>query len=173
MVAEDDRHESHAAGGDRHGDPATTVVDCVQLDANVDDLDPRLWPDVIRLLLDAGAHDAWVTPIVMKKGRPAVTLSVLGEASSADVLRRIVFAETSTLGLRETAIRKHELTRSFDEVVIDGQQIAVKTAYGSDGEVVNRSVEWSDVVAAADALGQPLDRIRARAEAAAWTEGTT
>ncbi|MEM9746605.1 MAG: nickel insertion protein [Actinomycetota bacterium] len=173
MVAEDDRHESHAAGDGRPRGPATTIVACVQLDANVDDLDPRLWPDVIRLLLDAGAHDAWITPIVMKKGRPAVTLSVLGDESAADELRRIVFAETSTLGLRETAILKHELARSFDEVVIDGHRIAVKIAHGTDGDIVNRSVEWSDVVAAADALGQPIDQVRARAEAAAWTEEAT
>lgn len=161
---------SDAAAEDAPVDLTTRVVECVQLDANVDDLDPRVWPEVIRLLLDAGAHDAWVTPIVMKKGRPAVTLSVLGDQATADALRSVVFAETSTIGLRETTIRKRELARSVGEVVVDGQRIAVKTAFGENGDVVNRSVEWSDVVSAAEALGQPIDHVRARAEAAAWPE---
>ena len=69
--------------------------------ANVDDLDPRLWPAVLGRLLDAGAADAWLTPILMKKGRPAHTLSVLTDDEHADAVRRVVFTESSTIGLRE------------------------------------------------------------------------
>ena len=71
------------------------------MSANVDDLDPRLWPAVLGRLLDAGADDAWLIPIVMKKGRPAHTLCVLTDDEHADAVRRIVFTESSTIGLRE------------------------------------------------------------------------
>ena len=81
--------------------------DCVQLEANVDDLDPRIWPHVIEQLLAAGADDAWITPIVMKKGRPAFTLGVLSGPDALDDVRSVVLAETNSIGLREWTLTKH------------------------------------------------------------------
>ena len=132
---------------------------------NVDDLDPRIWPQVLARLLDAGAADAWLTPILMKKGRPAYTLSVLTGRSKADAVRRVVFAETSAIGLRETPVTKHALDRSFGTVEIDGRPIAVKIA-SHDGVVVNVQPEYDDVVAAADRLGRPVKAVLAAAVAA-------
>lgn len=129
-----------------------------QVEANVDDLDPRIWPRIIELLLAAGADDAWITPIVMKKGRPAFTLGVLcGDDVIGDV-RRIIFTETSSIGLRETTVTKHALPRSFDSVEVDGHPIAIKRAE-YDGAEVNRSVEWDDVVRVADALGMSANDV--------------
>ena len=136
------------------------------LETNVDDLDPRLWPGVIAALLEAGASDAWLTPILMKKGRPAHTLSVLVAADRADVVRREVYRQTSTIGLRETRVAKHELDRSMASIVVDGQEVAVKVAR-LDGEVVNVQPEFEDVAAAARALGRPVKVVMAEAVAAA------
>ena len=92
------------------------------LETNVDDLDPRLWPGVLAALMEAGAGDAWLTPILMKKGRPAHTLSVLVAADRADVVRREVHRQTSTIGLREQPVGKHELDREMTSVEVDGHR---------------------------------------------------
>ncbi len=135
-------------------------------EANIDDLDPRIWPVVIAALLEAGASDAWLTPILMKKGRPAHTLSVLVAADRADVVRREIHRQTSTIGLREQVIAKHELDREMTTVEIDGQQVAVKVAR-LGGEVLNVQPEFEDVAAAARALGRPVKTVMAEAVAAA------
>lgn len=147
----------------------TPVEQALQYDANVDDLDPRVWPHVIDKLLAAGAHDAWVTPIVMKKGRPAFTLSAMCSDADAEAVRRVIFLETSTIGLRETALQKFVLQRASSDVAVDSATIGVKTAF-LDGQPVNRSVEWDDVVAAADALGLSAKEVLAAATAAATSQ---
>jgi uncharacterized protein (DUF111 family) len=144
----------------------TSTEPAIQYDANVDDLDPRLWPGVIDSLLAAGAHDAWVTPILMKKGRPAFTVSALCSATDAEAVRRVIFTETSTIGLREREIRKYVLPREQRRVDVDGQAVGVKTAF-LDGTPVNRSVEWDDVAAAAHSLGLSPKEVLAAATAAA------
>ncbi len=138
------------------------------LSTNVDDLDPRLWPPVLAALLDAGASDAWLTPILMKKGRPAHTLSVLVRAELLDTVRAEVFRQTSTIGVREMAIGKTELERQMRSVEVAGHQVAVKLAL-LDGEVVNAQPEYEDVAAAAAATGRPINDVLAEAIAAAQT----
>jgi uncharacterized protein (TIGR00299 family) protein len=134
----------------------------LQIEANVDDLDPRVWPSAIAAVLSAGASDAWVTPITMKKGRPAFTLGVLCTIDRAVEVRDEVFRQTSTIGLREFAVTKRALAREEGAVEIDGHRIRVKTA--SSGETVtNRSVEWDDVVAAATDLGRSPKDVLAEA----------
>jgi uncharacterized protein (DUF111 family) len=132
----------------------------------VDDLDPRLWPVVLAVLLEVGASDAWLTPILMKKGRPAHTLSVLVTAERADAVRREIYRQTSTLGIREQRVGKHELDRSMTTVDLDGNSVAVKVAR-LDGEVVNVQPEFEDVAAAARALGRPVKALMAEATARA------
>ena len=134
--------------------------------ANVDDLDPRLWPVVIERLLAAGAVDAWLTPILMKKGRPAHTVHAMCAISKADGVRRVLFEETSTIGVRTTAVGKHALAREFIDVDVDGQHVRVKLAR-QDGELLNVAPEFDDVVRAAAALGRPVKSVLAQAAAAA------
>jgi uncharacterized protein (TIGR00299 family) protein len=146
-----------------------TTVDApvteVMYETNVDDLDPRIWPQVLARLLEAGAADAWLTPILMKKGRPAHTLSVLVSSARAEPVRSVILTETSAIGLRESAITKHAADRAFASVDVAGQRIHLKIArYG--GQVVNVQPEYDDVVAAAAALGRPVKTVLAMAIAA-------
>jgi uncharacterized protein (TIGR00299 family) protein len=136
------------------------------IEANVDDLDPRLWPGVLDTLLAAGAADAWLTPILMKKGRPAHTVSALVSPEAAPAVRHAMLSGTSTIGVRMTAVSKHGLDRSWITVDIGGQEVRVKLAY--DGDVrMNLSPEFEDVAAAARALALPVKDVLARATAAA------
>ncbi len=137
----------------------------LQIETNIDDLDPRLWPQVIAALLAAGASDAWLTPILMKKGRPAHTLSVLVAADRAAQVRETIFRHTTTIGVREVPLGKHSLDREMVSVEVDGRTIAVKLAR-HDGTLVNAQPEFDDVVRAAEALGRPVSEVLADASAA-------
>jgi uncharacterized protein (TIGR00299 family) protein len=148
------------------GAAANDAGGAMLLETNVDDLDPRIWPVVIAALLEAGASDAWLTPILMKKGRPAHTLSVLVAGDRADVVRREIHRQTSTIGLREQVVGKRELDREMTTVELDGHRVAVKVAR-LDGEVLNVQPEFEDVAAAARALGRPVKAVMAEAVAAA------
>jgi uncharacterized protein (TIGR00299 family) protein len=148
--------------------PGTQVRPPLLIETNVDDLDPRVWPAVIAALLDAGASDAWLTPILMKKGRPAHTLSVLVAADRAEQVRAAIFRQTSTIGLREQPLAKHALDREMVTVEVDGQRIAVKLAR-HDGVLVNAQPEYDDVVRAAAALGRPVNDVLLDATAASRT----
>ncbi|EON25770.1 MULTISPECIES: nickel pincer cofactor biosynthesis protein LarC [Nocardioides] len=132
------------------------------IESNIDDLDPRVWPSVIAALLEAGASDAWLTPILMKKGRPAHTLSVLTSSAAADAVRAAIWRHTSTIGVREIPLAKHALDREMVQVDVDGHTIDVKLA-SHDGEVVNAQPEWDDVARAALALGRPVNDVLAEA----------
>jgi pyridinium-3,5-bisthiocarboxylic acid mononucleotide nickel chelatase len=145
------------------------------LETNVDDLDPRLWPSVLQTLFGAGASDAWLTPILMKKGRPAYTLSVLTRSELAEEVARAVFTETSAIGLRETRVRKQALQREFAAVDVAGQRINVKLARHR-GKVINIQPEYDDVAAAAAGTGRPLKAVLAEAIAASahfWESDST
>ncbi|GAA4519788.1 LarC family nickel insertion protein [Brachybacterium paraconglomeratum] len=134
---------------DAHDTPTTAV----QLEANVDDLDPRLWPRVIDDLLDQGALDAWHTPITMKRGRPAVTIHALVREGAEAEMSALLMDRTGSLGVRRHRVERTIRTREFTEVEVRGQRIAVKVARDADGAVMRREPEFRDVAAAARTLG--------------------
>ncbi|MCW2504508.1 MAG: uncharacterized protein JWO79_2792 [Actinomycetia bacterium] len=154
------------------GEPVSRAPlgEAVVLEANVDDLDPRLWPPVLAALLDAGASDAWLTPILMKKGRPAHTLHVLASPDRMPQVRAAVFTHTSTIGLRIVTVSKHALDRETASITVGGHPIRIKLARDS-GALVNASIEYEDAATAATALGLPVKVVLARATAAAADAG--
>ncbi len=159
-----DGPEVPAADGDERG--ATMVL----LEANVDDLDPRVWPSVLRALLAAGAVDAWLQPINMKKGRPAHTLAVLCTPHVGADLRLAVLDLTTTLGVRQTVVQRWALRRGWADVVVEDQRVAVKVAH-QDGRIVHATPEFEDVDSAATRLGRPVRDVLQAASAAAVRSG--
>ncbi|TWH75237.1 nickel pincer cofactor biosynthesis protein LarC [Modestobacter roseus] len=152
--------------GEPAGQPEGPETEGLLLETNVDDLDPRLWPGVLADLLAAGASDAWLTPILMKKGRPAHTLSVLCRPAAVAAVQAVVFAGTSTIGLRVQPVRKVVLQRVPGSVEVLGSRVGVKVA-GLDGQVLNVSVEFDDVAALARRTGLPVKEVLRVATAAA------
>ena len=138
----------------------------VVLEANIDDLDPRLWPGVLDALLAAGASDSWLTPILMKKGRPAHTLSALCRPEVVPDVQAAVFATTSTIGLRVVPVGKVALERTSSSVEVLGGRVGVKVA-SSGGRALNVSVEYEDVAALAREHGLPVKEVLRAATAAA------
>ena len=90
----------------------------------------RRWPTPSQALLDAGAHDAWITPVVMKKGRPGHTVSALADPALADAVRAVLEAETGTLGVRGAVLERWPATTGMDEVEVDGAPVRVKVSPG-------------------------------------------
>jgi pyridinium-3,5-bisthiocarboxylic acid mononucleotide nickel chelatase len=144
--------------------------DAVLLEANVDDLDPRLWPGVLANLMAAGASDAWLVPILMKKGRPAHTLCVLAKPGLTARLRDQIFRDTTTLGVREGPLRKTVAARAFTTMTVAGGAVSVKVGH-ADGVIVQVMPEFDDVAAVARATGRPERAILQEALAAATNAG--
>ena len=156
-------------------DPATPTglpapVRMTMLEANVDDLDPRLWPGVLSALLEARAADAWLVPILMKKGRPAHQLGVLCADQDADMLLGAVLRLVPTLGVRRYPVDRVALDRAWTPVDVNGHEIRIKVG-SSGGRVRTATPEFEDVRRAAAALDLPEREVLDRARGAAAVQG--
>jgi pyridinium-3,5-bisthiocarboxylic acid mononucleotide nickel chelatase len=139
----------------------------VLIEANVDDLDPRLWPGVLTSLIRAGAADAWLIPILMKKGRPAHTVAVMARADQAADLRHLLLALTSTIGVRETTVRKTALPRGWVDLIIADSRLSMKIAHHG-GRIWQVTPEFDDLEQASIELGvSPLTLLEQTMAAAA------
>lgn len=143
--------------------PTTDVTGrrCRLIETNVDDVTGEVLAHTIERLLAAGAHDAWATPIVMKKGRPAHTVSALCDDAGFDAVRSVMIAETGTLGVRAIDLARWPQQRDERVVEVDGHRISVKV-----GDQRTKA-ENDDARAAAIATGRPLRDILRAAEHAA------
>ena len=140
---------------------ALTVAEC-----NIDDMSGEVWPYVQEKLMAAGALDAWITPIIMKKGRPAQMLSVLMHPQDLPVLEKIILTETTTLGMRYYDVARHCSERSFIEVTLPQGSVKVKFSQAG-GQILNIAPEFEDCRKLAEASKMPLKKIMQMAAAAA------
>ncbi len=161
LVETDDEPVTTPAGAGAGLSARPRTEAAVVLATNLDDVTPELLGHLLTRLIDAGADDAWVVPIGMKKNRPGHELRVLCRPDRADGLETVIFAETGTLGLRRELVAKQVLERIWRTVTVRGHEIRVK--FGPHGA----KAEHDDLVAASRATGAPLRLLGAEAVAAA------
>ena len=134
------------------------------VETNIDDSTPEALAYLAEQLIDAGANDAWLLPVIMKKGRPGVIVTVLCPRSEIDKYSDIIFQESSTFGVRVSYIERHCLERRLEKVVTPYGDIQVKIGL-LHGKVVSASPEYKDCRRAAEEHGVPLhDVYRTAAE---------
>ena len=147
----------------RPAEGATNVL----VECNLDDLDPRVLPTVIERLLAAGALDAYVTPIVMKKGRPGHLITALAAPETMEAAVQVLLRDTTSLGCRITTVAKRTLQRRMEEAVTPWGTVPVKVAL-LEGQVLRRMPEFDACAELAKRAGVPVRDVLAAAGA---TEG--
>lgn len=146
-------------------DPAAAPL--VQLECNIDDMSPELYGHVMELALERGALDCWLTPIIMKKGRPATAIGVLCEREREDLLTRLLLTETTTLGVRVQQAGRQALARESRIIETTYGPIRVKLAL-LDGRVLRAKPEYEDCRRISREQGVPIQEIQAQV----WAEVT-
>jgi len=132
------------------------------LECNIDDMNPEYYDHVLDRLLAAGALDAWLTPVQMKKNRPGTLLSVLCPPPLALRLKELLFIETTTLGVRDYPVQRTALVREVLSVITRYGEVAVKIAY-FQGRPLRGKPEYEDCKRLALEQGVPLQAVYADA----------
>ncbi|RMG05364.1 MAG: nickel pincer cofactor biosynthesis protein LarC [Nitrospirae bacterium] len=125
----------------------------LQIETNIDDMNPQAYEYIMSRLFQAGALDVYLTNVIMKKGRPGVVLNVLSEKETADALTTILFRETTTLGIR---------IKEVDRICLPREVITKETPYGTVRFKVSEkglTPEYEDCKEIAKSTGKPLIQI--------------
>ncbi|RJP79763.1 MAG: nickel pincer cofactor biosynthesis protein LarC [Candidatus Zixiibacteriota bacterium] len=129
------------------------------LETNIDDMNPEFYPHVIERLLEAGAMDAYLAPLIMKKGRPGVLLSALYGEDKAEAILDVIYRETSTLGLRIQRVERLKLPRRA--IIVDTELGPVKGKAAEWQGRVRLTPEYEDCRRLAREKGVPLQDVYA------------
>jgi uncharacterized protein (TIGR00299 family) protein len=132
----------------------------VELETNLDDVTGEQLGLAVATVIESGALDAWVSPVTMKKGRPAHVLHVLVDVADLGRLRKEIERLTGTLGVRATKLERWPVARRMEQVVVDGMTIRMKVSAG------RAKPEFDDVAAVAEKTGAPVHDVSSRAEEA-------
>lgn len=130
------------------------------LETNIDNMNPEIYSVLFPKLLENQALDVFVTPIIMKKNRPANILSVLCHESEVENLQGLIFSETTTLGIRKYKVEREELQRSFKKVSTAYGEVTVKCAY-KDGKLLKFAPEFEDCRRIAEQYHLPVMQVLA------------
>jgi len=150
--------------GKRAHDAAGTSI--VQVECEIDDMNPQLFGPLIDRVLAAGALDVFYTPVQMKKNRPGVLVTVLAPVDARETVSGLLFAETTTIGVRYQTMTREVLDREVVTVETPLGAIRFKVA-SRRGRVLNAAPEFDDCSRLAAEKGLPLKEVHALA-LAAW-----
>jgi uncharacterized protein (TIGR00299 family) protein len=147
--------------------PASTdgFNDIMVIEANIDDMTPQNFAYVTERLLEAGALDVCTIPVQMKKGRSGFILQVLSPMNRCDVLSRLIFQETTSIGLRQYAAKRSALERKMVPVETRHGRVMMKVSL-QDGKVVSSTPEYEDCARIAREKNIPLKEVQFLASAA-------
>ena len=129
----------------------------IQLETNIDDMNPQLYDTVMERLFENGALDVCMTPTIMKRNRPGIILTVLAHPEHAGMLTQLLFRETTTLGVRSQRISRTTLPRSMQTIRLPQGRVRVKTI--RVGKAVQHRPEFQDCQAIAQKTGMPVQKI--------------
>jgi pyridinium-3,5-bisthiocarboxylic acid mononucleotide nickel chelatase len=127
----------------------------VQLETNLDDLNPQAYETVMARLFAAGALDVTLTPVIMKRGRPGIVLTALAPPQKAEAVAGVVLAETTSLGVRLQEIRRRLLARQMESVSLRGGAVRIKVAMVGRGRT-KAAPEYQDCKRIAEQTGRPV-----------------
>lgn len=129
-----------------------------KIEVNLDDISGEILGYVMDLLIDEGANDVYYTPIYMKKNRPAILLQLLCSASKIEKMKRILFTETTTLGIRYYPLTVHRMERTFRKVSTKWGDVTVKEGL-LEGQVIKSSPEYEECKKIAEDAHIPLKTV--------------
>lgn len=170
IVGEKSEGLSGAMGGEvwGTGDARPVCEKVAVVEAQIDDMNPEFYPYLMDVLFSLGAWDAFLTPVIMKKGRPGNLVTVLVPVGKVGAIVGSLAEETTTLGVRIRYEERIRLAREFITVTTPWGEVKVKLAYGAAGQVVNVAPEFGDCAEVAARSGVPLKSVFTAAQCLAW-----
>lgn len=148
------------------GESSTSADLHIELETNIDDMNPQFYASVMEHLFANGALDVYITPIQMKKNRPAIKLSVIADTKNEQKLAQMILRETSTLGVRIKDLRRYEADREIRKVSTQYGEIRVKTKI-LDGNTIQANPEYDDCLSLAEKRNIPVAVVYREAQMAA------
>jgi len=130
----------------------------IHLECNIDDMNPEFFEFISDRLFEAGASDVFLSNIIMKKGRPGIVLNVICEKESAEMVKSIIFTESTSLGIRTFPFQKDTLVRKFETIHTIYGDITVKRSFYKEKEVTCKP-EYDDCRRIAEEKGIPVKEV--------------
>jgi len=150
------------------GEPVSAYEEdtSIVIESNIDDMNPQIYGHLIDTLMAKGAHDVYLTPILMKKGRPAILLSVLTDKAKSTEILDTIFRETTSIGVRIQEVGRKKLSREVREVETSYGKVRIKISKRGD-EVLTVTPEYEDCKKLAEEKRVPLKTVMDEAKASA------